>query len=97
MLFANNKRIYERSLNGKIGALKKDHYADVIIVDYRAPTPLNADTLNSHVFFGVSGRHVDTTIINGRVVMRERELAGIDEDALMAASREHAQKLWARI
>ena len=97
MLFSNNKRIYERSLNGKLGVLKKDHYADVIIVDYRAPTPLNADTLNSHILFGVGGRHVDTTIINGRVVMRERELCGIDEEALMAASREHAKKLWARI
>jgi hypothetical protein len=29
--------------------------------------------------------------------MRERELTGIDEAALLAASRERAQKLWQRI
>jgi cytosine/adenosine deaminase-related metal-dependent hydrolase len=97
MLFENNKTIMERFIGGKVGTLKVDHYADVIIVDYKAPTPINADTLNSHLLFGISGRHVDTTIINGKIIMRERELVGIDEDALLAKSREHAEKLWNRI
>jgi putative selenium metabolism protein SsnA len=97
MLFENNKTIMERFVDGKVGALKPDHYADIIIVDYKAPTPLNADTLNSHVFFGLSGRHVDTTIINGKIIMKERELIGIDEEALLAKSRELAEKLWKRI
>ncbi|MDR2865205.1 MAG: putative aminohydrolase SsnA [Spirochaetaceae bacterium] len=97
MLFENNKLIMERFIKGKIGAVKKDHYADIIIVDYKGPTPVNESTINSHILFGVTGRHVDTTIINGKIVMSERELADIDEDALLAASREHAQKLWKRI
>lgn len=97
MLFENNKTIMERFISGKVGALKPDHYADIIIADYRAPTPLNADTLNGHVLFGLSGRHVDTTIINGKIIMKERELIGIDEEALLAKSRELAEKLWKRI
>jgi putative selenium metabolism protein SsnA len=97
MLFSNNKTIMERFIGGKVGTLKKDHYADIIIVDYKGPTPVNETTINSHILFGITGRHVDTTIINGRVVMRERELAGIDEEALLAKSREQAQKLWSRI
>jgi cytosine/adenosine deaminase-related metal-dependent hydrolase len=97
MLFDNNKAILERLITGKTGTLKKDHYADIIIVDYKGPTPVNANTINGHLFFGVSGRHVDTTIINGRVVMRERELVNIDEEALLAKSREQAEKLWERI
>jgi putative selenium metabolism protein SsnA len=97
MLFENNKKIMERFINGKVGTIKKDHYADIIVVDYKGPTPLNADTINSHILFGVSGRHVDTTIINGKVIMKERELVNIDEEALLAKSREHAKKLWERI
>ncbi|GHT65089.1 chlorohydrolase [Spirochaetia bacterium] len=97
MLFENNKTIMERFINGKVGTLKQDHYADIIIADYKAPTPLNADTLNSHILFGLSGRHVDTTIINGKIIMKERELMGIDEEALLAKSRELAEKLWKRI
>ena len=66
MLFENNRTIMERFIGGKVGALKEGHYADIIIADYKGPTPVNAETINSHILFGVSGRHVDTTIINGR-------------------------------
>ncbi|MDR2479166.1 MAG: amidohydrolase family protein, partial [Treponema sp.] len=97
MLFENNKCIMERFINGKVGTIAPGHYADIIIVDYKGPTPVNANTINSHILFGITGRHVDTTIINGKIVMRNRILVNIDEDALMAKSREHAQKLWERI
>jgi len=97
MLFENNRKIMGRFIKGKTGAIAKDHYADIIIVDYMGPTPVNADTINSHILFGITGRHVDTTIINGRVVMKDRVLPNIDEEALMAKSREQAQKLWKRI
>jgi putative selenium metabolism protein SsnA len=97
MLFENNKRIMERFISGKVGTLKPEHYADIIIVDYKGPTPVNADTLNSHVLFGITGRHVDTTIINGKIIMKERELVTVDEEGLLAKSRELAQKLWERI
>ena len=97
MLFANNKKITERYIKGKLGVLAKDHYADIIVVDYKGPTPVNADTINSHILFGITGRHVDTTIINGRVIMKDRNLVNIDEEELMAKSREQAVKLWKRI
>ena len=97
MLFENNKKIMERFIRGKLGTLAKDHYADIIIADYRGPTPIDGTTINSHILFGVSGRHVDTTIINGRIVMKERELVNIDEEELLAKSRERAKKLWERI
>jgi cytosine/adenosine deaminase-related metal-dependent hydrolase len=97
MLFDNNKKIMERFIGGKLGTLKKDCYADIIIVDYKGPTPVNANTINSHILFGISGRHVDTTIINGKIIMKDRVLVNIDEEALMAKSRELAQKLWNRI
>ncbi|MDR2575769.1 MAG: putative aminohydrolase SsnA [Treponema sp.] len=97
MLFENNKTIMERFIKGKVGVLAKDHYADIIIVDYKGPTPVNANTINSHILFGISGRHVDTTMINGKIIMKDRVLLNIDEEALMAKSREQAQKLWERI
>ena len=97
MLFENNKRVMERFIRGKLGTLAKDHYADIIIADYKGPTPVNADTINGHILFGVTGGHVNTTIINGRIVMKDREFVNIDEEALLAKSREYAKKLWERI
>jgi hypothetical protein len=40
---------------------------------------------------------VDTVIINGQIVMRERTLVNVDEEALLAKSRERAEDLWRRI
>ena len=105
MFFENNKKIIERFLNsnagektgGKLGIIAKDHYADIIIVDYKGPTPVNQNTINSHILFGITGRHVDTTIINGKIIMKDRVLLNIDEEELMAKSREQAEKLWKRI
>ncbi|HML38776.1 MAG TPA: putative aminohydrolase SsnA [Bacillota bacterium] len=97
MLFENNTTIMSRFLDGQVGALKEDWYADVIIASYEAPTPVNADTIYSHILFGLSGRCVDTTIINGKIVMKERQLADIDEEKLMAESRAMAEALWKRI
>jgi putative selenium metabolism protein SsnA len=97
MLFENNRRIINRLIEGETGALRRGAYADVIILSYEAPTPVNADTLYSHILFGLSGRSVDTTIINGKVIMRERKLLTVDEEKLMHESREAAQDLWDRI
>jgi putative selenium metabolism protein SsnA len=97
MLFENNATIMNRFISGEVGVLKPGAYADIIIVDYTAPTPITEATISSHLLFGVSGRQVDTTIINGRIIMKERELVGIDEEKLMYECREQAAKLWARI
>ena len=81
MFFENNRTIMNRLTGEETGILREGALADIIIVDYRAPSPLSAANIDSHLLFGVSGRQTDTVIINGRVVMRRRELPGIDEEA----------------
>ncbi|MBU3180844.1 putative aminohydrolase SsnA [Clostridium psychrophilum] len=96
MLFNNNRIITERFIDGKVGILKEGALADIIVVDYNSPTPINENNINSHLLFGINGRFVDTTIINGRVVMENRKLVNIDEDRIMARSRELASDVWKR-
>ncbi|MBU3101216.1 MULTISPECIES: putative aminohydrolase SsnA [Clostridium] len=96
ILFNNNRIITERFINGKVGILKEGALADVIVVDYNSPTPINENNINSHLLFGINGRSVDTTIINGRVVMENRKLVNIDEEKIMARSRELASDVWKR-
>ncbi len=97
MLFKNNAKIAERAFGRKIGSLEKGASADVIVTDYIPDTPMHADNLNSHILFGMNGRSVVTTVANGKVLMKDRELLGIDEEAIMAKSRECAKKLAERI
>lgn len=96
MLFNNNRKITERFIDGQVGILKEGALADIIIVDYNPPTPINEDNINSHLLFGINGRFVDTTIINGKVIMEDRKLVNIDEERIMARSQELASNVWKR-
>ena len=93
MLFEGNAQIANRYFKRKLGVLKKGAAADVIITDYVPRTPLDASNINSHILFGMTGRSVVTTICNGKVLMKDRELQGIDEEKVLAEVREQARKL----
>ncbi len=97
MLFKNNPVIGERLFGRTIGVLEPGAVADIIVVDYDPLTPMTSDNFSGHILFGMSGRDVTTTVINGVVKMKDRELIGIDKAAIMAKSREQAQALWNRI
>ena len=97
MLFRNNSLICEEYFSRPLGRLVSGAYADVIVVNYDPPTPVHAGNLDGHILFGISGPMVDTTIINGRVAMREKQLVDIDEAEILAKSRELAAKVWQRI
>lgn len=97
MLFENNRIIANRYFTTPLGTLEPGAAADIIVMDYNPLTPLNINNINSHILFGMNGRNVVTTIINGRVVMKDRELIGIDEERILAGSREQAALLWKSI
>jgi cytosine/adenosine deaminase-related metal-dependent hydrolase len=79
-----------------LGQLAAGAAADVILVDYHATTPLSAGNLPWHIIFGFESSMVTTTIVGGRVLMRDRQLLTLDETAITARSRELAAKVWER-
>jgi len=97
MAFAHNARMAELFLPGVLGELSVGALADVILVDYVPTTPLTEGNLPWHIIFGVDGTGVDTTIVGGRVLMRNRELLTLDEEGICAKSRECASGLWKRL
>ena len=50
--------------------------------------------IDGHMLFGMTGRQCQTTIANGKLLMKDRELIGIDEEAVNAHILEEAKKLW---
>ena len=66
----------------------------MILVDYFPPTPLNCENIWGHILFGIADATVDTTIINGKIVMRGKKLLNVDEQEAAAKSREFAQRVW---
>ncbi|MQT15478.1 amidohydrolase family protein [Segnochrobactrum spirostomi] len=73
-----------RALGHKTGQLTPGYKADVILIDTNSAifTPLLRDTpvhMTSHLVFASNGSVVDTSIIDGAVVMQGRKLTRIDE------------------
>lgn len=97
MALKNNIKIASRFFEKPLGVLKKGAYADLIIVDYKPFTPMNKNNYFGHVLFGISGKSVDTTIINGKVIMKDRKIVSIDEEKICRESINIAEKLWKRI
>jgi putative selenium metabolism protein SsnA len=79
------------------GRLEVGAPADIVVLDYPAPTPVTAATLADHWTFGLSARAVRDVIVAGRVVVRERRLVAVDQDELVAGAREAAARLWERL
>ncbi|HPC82555.1 MAG TPA: putative aminohydrolase SsnA [Thermoanaerobaculaceae bacterium] len=97
LLLTGNARIAGRHWRVPLGVLAPGAAADVVLVDYHPPTPLDESTLWGHLVFGVSQSQVDTTICRGRVLMRGKRLClDIDEAAVAARARELAAALWRR-
>ena len=79
-----------------VGELAVGAAADINFVDYHATTPLSADNLPWHIIFGFEASMVTTTICAGEVLMQDRELLTLDEEAITARSRELAAQVWQR-
>ena len=71
--------------------------ADLVVLDYAAPTPLTGESLAGHWTFGLSSRAVRDVFVAGRPVVRDRRLTAVDQDALAAEGRSAARRLWDRI
>lgn len=93
MLFQNNRIIAEKLFGQRIGVLEKGACADVIIIDYHPYTPMNQSNLNSHILFGINGKDTITTIINGKVLMKDRNIIHRSEELLQLSIKE-AELLW---
>jgi len=69
-------------MSGQIGALEVGHKADLSILDLADPSYIPFNSAARQTVFTESSRSVETVIVNGRVVLRDRSLTTVDERAL---------------
>jgi 5-methylthioadenosine/S-adenosylhomocysteine deaminase len=80
-------------LETEVGSVEVGKRADLIIlnIDQLHTTP-RPDLVSTIVYAAVAG-DVETVVIDGRVVMRGRELLTLDEGAVIAEARSAARQL----
>jgi 5-methylthioadenosine/S-adenosylhomocysteine deaminase len=82
---------------GRTGSLEAGKRADLIVVGMRAArqTPLY-DPI-SHLVYVTRGDDVETTIVNGRVLMDRRRVITLDETAVLREARKMADDVRAAV
>ena len=80
----------------RIGVIAPGAAADIIFVDYHAPTPLNKDNLPWHILFGFHESMVTSTIVAGKILMMDKKLTTIDEEEVASIAKKHAFEVWKR-
>jgi 5-methylthioadenosine/S-adenosylhomocysteine deaminase len=90
------------ALGHETGRIETGRKADLILVDTKNQmfTPLmpeNPGHLYSHLVFAANGSCVDTTIINGRIVMENRQLTTIDEQKVLREANEAFRRVLDRM
>jgi cytosine/adenosine deaminase-related metal-dependent hydrolase len=77
-----------------IGQIAPGAAADLIFVEYYPFTPLTDGNLPWHIIFGFQQSMVTTTMVAGKVLMKDRKLLTLDEEEIAARAREIAPRVW---
>ena len=90
------------ALGHETGRLAPGRKADVILVNLKSQmfTPLmpgNANHLFSHLVFAANGSCVDTTIIDGKIVMEDRQLTTVDEQKVLREANDAFRRVLDRM
>ena len=83
-------------LDVRLGTLQPGSAADLMVLDYPTPTVVTPQNLYGHLIFGMSSQFVTDVMANGRWIVRNRRVVGVDEEKVRAEAQRVAAKVWRR-
>jgi putative selenium metabolism protein SsnA len=95
-LFGGNREIVKQIWGTEIGRIAPGARADLLVVDYLPPTPIDNSNLFGHLLFGVSNAPVDSLMVDGRWVVRGGHCVNVDEHEIAEKAAARAEALWER-
>ena len=95
--FINNRKIVSKIQGISTGAIVPGAKADLLLLDYRPPTPIEPANLFGHLLFGIANAPVHSLMVNGRWVVREGRCIHVDESRIAELAAARAKALWKRL
>jgi putative selenium metabolism protein SsnA len=96
-LLGGGQRAVSGIFGQKFGTLGKGSPADLIVLDYRAPTPMTEENLAGHFLFGMRSSDVESVMVGGRWVVKNRVVVGINLASAYEKAARAAKKLWKKM
>lgn len=75
-------------LDKKIGSIENKKQADIIIIDLNNCETMPLNNIFAQIVYNVKGHNVDTTIVNGKILMENKILNNIDENQIIKKCNE---------
>ena len=69
-------------LEEKVGSIEVGKQADIIILDMNTEVMQPMNDIFANIVYNAKGSNVNTTIVNGRILMEDRQLSDIDEEEI---------------
>jgi 5-methylthioadenosine/S-adenosylhomocysteine deaminase len=76
-----------------IGSLEVGKTADIILLDLNLPHLVPLYNIYSHLVYSAGGSEVDTVIINGKLIMENRDILTIDEDEIIFKAHKFGERI----
>jgi 5-methylthioadenosine/S-adenosylhomocysteine deaminase len=80
-------------LDKQIGSLEAGKKADVILISLDAPHATPMYNVYSQLVYALKASDVKTVVIAGKIVMDDRRMLTLDENAILAKAREYKSKI----
>jgi 5-methylthioadenosine/S-adenosylhomocysteine deaminase len=84
-------------MDKEIGSLEKGKKADLILISLDEPNAVPMYDVYAQLAYALKASDVETVIIGGRVVMRDRKLLTVNEQEAIAKAREYKKKIAASL
>jgi 5-methylthioadenosine/S-adenosylhomocysteine deaminase len=75
------------------GSIEEGKDADIVIADLKKPHLTPMYDVYSHIVYSMNAADIDTVIVRGRVVVRNRDLTTADESEIMARAVEWGKRI----
>jgi putative selenium metabolism protein SsnA len=95
-LLTGGHRLASEIYGMSFGSLRAGSEADLTILNYPSPTPMTKENLGGHLLFGIDASHVESVIVAGRIVLKNRHFPHLDLPSIYQMSSTLARKLWDR-
>lgn len=80
-------------MEDKIGSLEAGKLADIIVVDTKAPNMVPVYNPYSALVYSAYATNVKHSIVDGQLLMRNRDILTVDEDAVREEALQFADKV----
>ncbi len=77
----------------EIGSLEAGKKADVVLISLDEPNAVPMYDVYAQIAYALKGSDVETVVIGGRVVMRDRKLLTVDEPKVLDKAREYGKSV----